>query len=175
MISQNRFVEAEIEARLVKDSNRYHYDIYYSRNLDVIFALIMTGRISEAMESIESTHKNSENYLGKGIPLSAGLLALRGMANNALNNLESAYRDFMDSIPALAKSRSYDENRFLNHRYQKENPGITKAQAHQMAMLQLIDGHGMLDVDGRIIAIYAHPFFWAPFIIVGDNGMANLN
>jgi len=22
---------------------------------------------------------------------------------------------------------------------------------------------------------YAHPFFWAPFIIVGDNGMTNLN
>jgi len=60
-------------------------------------------------------------------------------------------------------------------RHQKENHGITKAQAHQMAMLDLIDGHGMRDVDGRIIAIYAHPFFWAPFIIVGDNGMANLN
>ena len=101
----------------MKDTNRYHYDTYYSRNLDVIFTLIMTGRISEAMELIESTHKNSEYFLGKGIPLSAGLLALRGMANNELNNLESAYRDFMDSIPALSKSRSYDENRFLNHRY----------------------------------------------------------
>jgi CHAT domain-containing protein len=60
-------------------------------------------------------------------------------------------------------------------RHQKENPGLTKAQTHQMAMLELIDGHGMLHADGRIIASYAHPFFWAPFITVGDNGMTSLN
>jgi CHAT domain-containing protein len=44
-----------------------------------------------------------------------------------------------------------------------------------MAMLELIDGPAMLDEDGRIIASYAHPFFWAPFIIVGDNGITNPN
>jgi len=60
-------------------------------------------------------------------------------------------------------------------RHQKENPALSKAQAHQMAMLELIEGPGMLDEGGRIIASYAHPFFWAPFIIVGDNGMTNLN
>jgi CHAT domain-containing protein len=42
-------------------------------------------------------------------------------------------------------------------------------------MLELIEGPGMLDEDGRIIASYAHPFFWAPFVIVGDNVMAHLN
>ena len=44
-----------------------------------------------------------------------------------------------------------------------------------MAMLELMDGPGMLDEGGRTIASYAHPFFWAPFIIVGDNGLTNLN
>jgi CHAT domain-containing protein len=60
-------------------------------------------------------------------------------------------------------------------RHQKENPGLSKARAHQMAMLELIDGPGMLDKDGRIIASYAHPFFWAPFIIVGESGTPSLN
>jgi CHAT domain-containing protein len=60
-------------------------------------------------------------------------------------------------------------------RHLKDNPALTKAQAHQRAMLELIKGPGMLDEDGRTIASYAHPFFWAPFIVVGDNGMAHLN
>jgi CHAT domain-containing protein len=57
----------------------------------------------------------------------------------------------------------------------KENVGIDKAQAHQMAMIELIEGPGLLDKDGRIIASYAHPLFWAPFIIVGDHVSANRN
>jgi CHAT domain-containing protein len=57
----------------------------------------------------------------------------------------------------------------------KENVDIDKAQAHQMAMIELIEGPGLLDKDGRIIASYAHPLFWAPFIIVGDHVSVNRN
>jgi CHAT domain-containing protein len=37
-------------------------------------------------------------------------------------------------------------------------------------MLDLIDGPGLKDVGtGKIVASYAHPLFWAPFIIVGGS------
>jgi CHAT domain-containing protein len=57
----------------------------------------------------------------------------------------------------------------------KENVGMDKAQAHQMAMIELIEGHGLLDAEGKIIASFAHPLFWAPFIIVGDHVTVNHN
>jgi CHAT domain-containing protein len=54
---------------------------------------------------------------------------------------------------------------------QSADPGLSRSAALQSAMLQLIDGPGMLDAaSGKTIASYAHPFFWAPFVIVGDNG-----
>jgi CHAT domain-containing protein len=60
-------------------------------------------------------------------------------------------------------------------RHLKNNPCLTKAQAHQKAMLELIEGAGRLDEDRRAVESYAHPFFWAPFVIVGDNGIINPN
>ena len=36
-------------------------------------------------------------------------------------------------------------------------------------MLELIHGPGMRDAQGRVVASYAHPFFWAPFVVVGDH------
>ena len=103
--------------RVLKESNRYIYDKYYSRNPNVMLALIMTGRTAEAMELIESTYQNSDNLLEKGHPLNAELLALRGMVNNSLNNLEIAYHDFLDSIPLMAISMTYADNRLFNYRF----------------------------------------------------------
>ncbi|MBW2539091.1 MAG: CHAT domain-containing protein, partial [Deltaproteobacteria bacterium] len=55
-------------------------------------------------------------------------------------------------------------------RHQKENPGLSRAQALRQSMLQLIDSTGLKDdVSGEIVASYAHPIFWASFIIVGDS------
>jgi hypothetical protein len=35
----------------------------------------------------------------------------------------------------------------------------------------LIDGPGFKDpATGKIVARYAHPLFWAPFIMVGESG-----
>ncbi len=54
-------------------------------------------------------------------------------------------------------------------RYQKEDKNISRARAHQKSMLALIDSKGFIDINtGKIVASYAHPFFWAPFIVVGD-------
>jgi CHAT domain-containing protein len=60
-------------------------------------------------------------------------------------------------------------------RHLKYNAGLDKAQAHQMAMMELIEGPGMIDAGGRLIASYAHPLFWAPFTIVGDHRMQDSN
>jgi CHAT domain-containing protein/tetratricopeptide (TPR) repeat protein len=60
-------------------------------------------------------------------------------------------------------------------RHQKENPELPRSRAHQQSMLELIETKDIMGENGAIVASYAHPFFWAPFIIVGDNGMTNLN
>lgn len=53
------------------------------------------------------------------------------------------------------------------------DPGAGRAVALRAAMLDLIDGPGYPDPQGRILFSYAHPIFWAPFILVGDGGGAN--
>ena len=60
-------------------------------------------------------------------------------------------------------------------RYQKENPKLSRARALRKSMLELIDGPGLKDdTTGKIVASYAHPLFWAPFVIVGESG-GNVN
>lgn len=57
--------------------------------------------------------------------------------------------------------------------YQKEDKTLSRARALQKSMLSLIDDPGLKDeVSGKIVASYAHPLFWAPFIIVGEGGGA---
>jgi CHAT domain-containing protein len=54
-------------------------------------------------------------------------------------------------------------------RYQTEDKTLSRARAHQKSMLKLIDDPGLKDNStGKIVASYAHPFFWAPFVIVGE-------
>ncbi len=54
-------------------------------------------------------------------------------------------------------------------RYQNENPNLSRAKALQKSIVQLIDKKTLI-YKGREVAAYAHPFFWAPFIVVGDGG-----
>ncbi len=55
--------------------------------------------------------------------------------------------------------------------YQKEGQEFSRASALRESILELIDGPGLKDnATGEIAASYAHPLFWAPFIIVGDSG-----
>jgi CHAT domain-containing protein/predicted negative regulator of RcsB-dependent stress response len=55
-------------------------------------------------------------------------------------------------------------------RYQQEDPTLSRSRALQKSLLALIDGPGLIDqASGKIAASYAHPLFWAPFIIVGES------
>jgi len=55
--------------------------------------------------------------------------------------------------------------------YQKENKTLSRVRAHQKSILALIDSPGLIDdASGKVVASYAHPLFWAPFILVGDGG-----
>ena len=48
------------------------------------------------------------------------------------------------------------------------DPSLGKAQALRRSMLALIDSPGATGPGGRIEFSYAHPLFWAPFVVVGD-------
>jgi len=48
-----------------------------------------------------------------------------------------------------------------------QKPGVGRAEAHRQAMLAL-----MQDKDRPH---YAHPLFWAPFVVVGEGGTATVN
>ena len=54
--------------------------------------------------------------------------------------------------------------------YTKEK-GLSRAQAQRKAINEMIDSQTFKDpVTGKTVASYAHPFFWAPYIIMGDGG-----
>jgi CHAT domain-containing protein len=53
-------------------------------------------------------------------------------------------------------------------RYAKD-PSQRKGAALREAMVALIDGEGYRDpASGKVLYRYAHPLFWAPFVVVGD-------
>ena len=57
---------------------------------------------------------------------------------------------------------------------QEENKALSRAQALRKSMLNLIDKETLKEeTTGKIVASYAHPLFWAPFVIVGDPGRSN--
>lgn len=48
-------------------------------------------------------------------------------------------------------------------------PGLSRAEALRQAMLAVMDAPGFKDpASGRIEYTYAHPMFWAPYVLVGD-------
>lgn len=54
-------------------------------------------------------------------------------------------------------------------RRQGQPGGPAKAEALRQSMLELADGPGQLDLKtGKPVFSYAHPLFWAPFVLVGD-------
>lgn len=57
----------------------------------------------------------------------------------------------------------------LFERYARD-PQLTRAQALNRAMLDLIDTRVARDAGGRTVMAYSHPAFWAPYALYGDPG-----
>jgi CHAT domain-containing protein len=56
-------------------------------------------------------------------------------------------------------------------RRQASDATLTRAKALQQTTNTMIDDGGMIDPStGRMTFSYAHPLFWAPFVLVGDGG-----
>ena len=55
-------------------------------------------------------------------------------------------------------------------RYQQKDKALSRANALRKSIIDLIESPGLKDDStGKTIASYAHPLFWAPFIMVGDS------
>ena len=50
-------------------------------------------------------------------------------------------------------------------------PRMSRAEALRQAMMALLDGGGFNDDSGKLLFIYAHPLFWAPYTLIGDGGI----
>lgn len=55
-------------------------------------------------------------------------------------------------------------------RRQSTDSALGRAEALRLAMLDVMDGPGFLDANGKPLFTYAHPLFWAPYSIIGDGG-----
>jgi CHAT domain-containing protein len=54
-------------------------------------------------------------------------------------------------------------------RRQVADPGLSKAEALRQSMIALSDSQVATDSKtGKVFHTYAHPLFWAPFVVVGD-------
>ena len=51
---------------------------------------------------------------------------------------------------------------------QQQNQGQNKAEYLQTSMVSMIDSMSSQDAKGKSKYSYAHPLFWAPFVVVGD-------
>jgi len=51
---------------------------------------------------------------------------------------------------------------------QQGRSGQNKAEYLQASMLNMVDAVGSADASGKVKYAYAHPLFWAPFVVVGD-------
>jgi CHAT domain-containing protein len=51
---------------------------------------------------------------------------------------------------------------------QQVKQGANKAEYLQASMVNMIDNLSSQDGKGKSKYAYAHPLFWAPFVVVGD-------
>jgi CHAT domain-containing protein len=59
----------------------------------------------------------------------------------------------------------------LSFRRQTANPRLSRGEALRESMVALLDTKGFTDKNRKMLFAYAHPWFWAPYTIVGDGGM----
>jgi len=101
--------------------------------------------------------------------------AAEGGGNEALTGLCRAFfyagtRSVLASMWPVetTSARKLISDTFRN---QQADKTLSRARALNKSMLGLIDNDYLVDkATGKAVASYAHPFFWAPFIAVGDPG-----
>jgi CHAT domain-containing protein len=54
-------------------------------------------------------------------------------------------------------------------RRQRDDKNLSRSEALRQAMLRLLDDGGFV-AGGQTLFTYAHPWFWAPYSVVGDGG-----
>jgi len=55
---------------------------------------------------------------------------------------------------------------------QAEDPSLSRADGLNAAQTEMISTGAAIDGQGKHVFAYAHPIFWAPFMLVGDGGTA---
>jgi CHAT domain-containing protein/tetratricopeptide (TPR) repeat protein len=83
--------------------NRYLYDKFFTRNLNIMVSMIKTGRTSEALTFVSPVIELNQKMYGDGSYEAAEALGIRAMANAALGNPKEAYHDFSLALPTLMK------------------------------------------------------------------------
>jgi len=115
-VARSDFTEAMKRFDLAKENlldNRYAYRKYLAHDSDVILCLLKTGRVEEALKSINSVYIEYEQFFGKSSYPSAEMLSLRGMANVMMGMSQKAMNDFSESVPILLKERTAAESNYL--------------------------------------------------------------
>ena len=67
--------------------------------------------------------------------------------------------------PKVRITIALDQDLIDHFKSEAAKPGVGRAEAHRRAMLALLD-----DADKPY---FAHPLFWAPFVVVGEGGVVD--
>ena len=119
LVANHDFVEAQKQFEEIKKDlkgNQYYYQKNIALNPAAIIALIKTGNAQQAMAPISTAYMNYNQKLGEGNYPAAQMLALKGMANAALQNTRQAIDDFSEAFPVLLKKKTGGNIDFLKKR-----------------------------------------------------------
>jgi CHAT domain-containing protein len=86
-------------------TNRYAFDRYYMRNLNIMVSLIKTGRSAEVLTPITDLYESNRKIYGDNNYATAESLGIRGMAHATLGNNNGAYNDLTLALPMLLKRK----------------------------------------------------------------------
>jgi len=140
-----------------------------------------------AFSSPEVTELDEDGLLTVGeiltLKLDADLVVLSacdtgagdGSGNEAVSGLGRAF--FYSGARALLVTmwpvETTSANKLTTGLFQirQEQPNLPWARAQQQSILRLIKDPGLKNAKGDVVASYAHPIFWGPFVVIGASGV----
>ena len=193
ILAQRRWKEALAEYDAIREAlktDQIAYKGFIAKKVNLWLALIKGGRGSEALNlalsSPEVTGGKEDGLLTMGeilgLKLNADWVVLsacntgagEGAGAEAVSGLGRAF--FYAGTRALLVSNWAVETTSAKTLttelfcHQTADPNLSRSEALNRTMLDLIDKLGYMDDQGRMVFSYAHPIFWAPFNLVGDGG-----